>query len=838
MVLNWSKKILVVASLLLVSVAVWGEAALALDIGVAPASITERTQTNVTVTITGLTPGESVWLGCWIDANRNGFVEQATDKRLWFLKLTDGVLDPNTNVPGDSDQAANGTISAVLNYHALDVTHAPGQYLYRVVLTSNSNVYDEAPFQITAVGTNQSVWGNVSVNGGGAVPGAYVFLYSPAIDNDIGVSITDTLGNFQVYLRDEFVGQDIVVGAFHPGDAVYSNFNGQSVYPTKVYAGEHKGAVNLKLYQQGAYVISGYVRDAANSAPIPGIWVDAEDLSGNFETSALTNAAGYYELHVPSGTYEVGCWPDAYPLGNVVSRGYVGYDGNWQDVTVATANVSNINFSFSRSDKLFKGKVLDLNSNPVPGYTIEAFNWEAPGEPVAIAVTGSDGSYTLGLRTIGGFPNWKVEGAWSEDNFVNFPYIADQFFIDGSTVSPKNLVVQPHTTWVNGLARNNNLTPAFDEWVYATRPNGSWETGADVMGEGGEFVLPLVAGEWVFGNWPGNGCMSAIFVEKGQTSANITLNVNGNDLGVCDHDLDDDGVLNGTDWWSDGDNCPATPNANQADADGNGIGDACDTADKDGDGLADYLEVRAGTSVSNQDSDSDGLVDGIDSQPLVYQTPLNDNTAFVRQVYLDFLNREPDIGGLTYWVGELNAGRLNRSAVVEQYLLSPEFGEKVAPVTRLYFAYFNRLPDYAGLMYWVNEYASGNRTLYNISDAFAASGEFVSTYGSLDNGQFIDLIYNNLFDRAADPGGKAYWVNELASGNKTRGEVMVLFSDSPEYKVLMANPVYVTMTYIGLLRRSPEQGGFDYWVGRMDQGDSGQVLIGLFLGSTEYSARF
>jgi len=46
------------------------------------------------------------------------------------------------------------------------------------------------------------------------------------------------------------------------------------------------------------------------------------------------------------------------------------------------------------------------------------------------------------------------------------------------------------------------------------------------------------------------------------------------------------------------------------------------------------------------------------------------------------------------------------------------------------------------------------------------------------------------------------------------------------------------MVYIGLLRRSPDADGFDYWVNRMDGGDSGQILIDGFLKSAEYAARF
>lgn len=96
---------------------------------------------------------------------------------------------------------------------------------------------------------------------------------------------------------------------------------------------------------------------------------------------------------------------------------------------------------------------------------------------------------------------------------------------------------------------------------------------------------------------------------------------------ACDADRDGDGVGNGAD------NCPDLANANQADLDGDGLGDACDS-DRDGDGVANGSDNCPNNPNPDQaDSDGDGLGDACDAPA---PTPLRCDVDGDRDIdYLD-----------------------------------------------------------------------------------------------------------------------------------------------------------------------------------------------------------
>ncbi len=247
------------------------------------------------------------------------------------------------------------------------------------------------------------------------------------------------------------------------------------------------------------------------------------------------------------------------------------------------------------------------------------------------------------------------------------------------------------------------------------------------------------------------------------------------------------------------------------------------------------------TPAGSPDGDLDNIPNTIELQentdPCIKDNHVFTNgRLFTMQQYRDFLGREGDAFGISYWSAAI-AGGTSRATVTKSYFDSPEFQGAIAPVTRLYYAYFNRIPDKPGLDYWIYQYRSGT-PLNTVSQAFASSAEFIGTYGNLNNSQFVTLVYQNVLGRAPDAAGLAYWTGQLNSASMTRGQVMVGFSESSEYQLTSYNRVFVTMVYYGMLRRMPDQAGFNYWVALLGGGSSALNLINGFLAAAEYRGRF
>jgi endonuclease YncB( thermonuclease family) len=97
-----------------------------------------------------------------------------------------------------------------------------------------------------------------------------------------------------------------------------------------------------------------------------------------------------------------------------------------------------------------------------------------------------------------------------------------------------------------------------------------------------------------------------------------------------------------------------------------------------------------------------------------------------------------------------------------------EFREEIA---KLYVATFSRAPDSAGLDYWAND---SGLSIDEIAQSFFDQDETQSLYpSSTSNRDFVESVYQNLFNRQPDSAGWDYWENELDMGSFSKNSFIL-----------------------------------------------------------------
>ena len=99
---------------------------------------------------------------------------------------------------------------------------------------------------------------------------------------------------------------------------------------------------------------------------------------------------------------------------------------------------------------------------------------------------------------------------------------------------------------------------------------------------------------------------------------------------------------------------------------------------------------------------------------------------------------------------------------------------------RVYQAAFNRTPDNGGLKYWIGM-MDGGVSLPTVSSAFIASAEFKALYDSNPTNElFVSKLYDNVLHRTPDAGGYNYWVGLLNTNKIDSISTLINFSESTE----------------------------------------------------------
>ncbi len=108
-------------------------------------------------------------------------------------------------------------------------------------------------------------------------------------------------------------------------------------------------------------------------------------------------------------------------------------------------------------------------------------------------------------------------------------------------------------------------------------------------------------------------------------------------------------------------------------------------------------------------------------------------------------------------------------------------------IFRLYESSFNRFPDKDGFEYWVHKNSSNENNYRQTGFSFIESEEFQLKYSpTISNSDFITNLYANTFNRLPDQTGFNYWLGQIDQGNELKAEILIGFAESSESKRLFS----------------------------------------------------
>jgi uncharacterized repeat protein (TIGR01451 family) len=268
-----------------------------------------------------------------------------------------------------------------------------------------------------------------------------------------------------------------------------------------------------------------------------------------------------------------------------------------------------------------------------------------------------------------------------------------------------------------------------------------------------------------------------------------------------------------------------------------------------------------------------------DNETVDGANPIDQADFFVRQHYLDFLNREPDPNGFAFWTNEITSCGSNaqcievkRINVSAAFFLSIEFQETGYLVYRFYKAAYGNLPG-APVPLRLNEFlpdtqqigkdvivgqTGWEQRLENNKLAFAqdfvSRSRFTTAYPTtMTPAQFVDALFTNAGvtpsatdrDAAIDEFGGAGNTVDIAA----RARALRRVAENSTLVQQETDKAFVLMEYFGYLRRDPNEApepglnfdGYNFWLNKLNQFNGNFVnaeMVKAFIVSSEYRQRF
>jgi hypothetical protein len=446
-------------------------------VSISPNIISNNYIGPVTVTVSNITTGKTVNFGLFLDANTNGKIDPG-EYELRNFNVTDGAQAilggaTNVNVPGDSDGAANGHITTVMNFPGVTTLAAiAGSYLLRI--SDPSNVFNPVTnsFTIVQAPASQGVTGTASANGQ-PLTNAVVVLAAQK-GNGIG-AVADVHGHFSINAAPG--AYNVLAGA--PGYVGLAT-------PVVVSSNSFATANTTNVTETG--VLSGTIADSSTSNGLPGIFVTAQggaalvfgftDTNGNFSLPAIANQ-WKIKLNSSSGLAAVGPY------------GYVAFQNSSFSTNLTSGSATNINFSYPRATALFYGQLTDNHSNALTAAEIEADS--ADNRYVSDGATDANGRYAIGVLS----NDWQVGPLNLASNYL---VQTTNVSILNNQAIPLNIQADLITAYLFGKLVDAHGNPQTNTLIvvnavetngFLTPLNQSYTTADD-----GTFAIGLYGGTW------------------------------------------------------------------------------------------------------------------------------------------------------------------------------------------------------------------------------------------------------------------------------------------------------------------------------------------------------
>ncbi|HEY6229846.1 MAG TPA: PQQ-dependent sugar dehydrogenase [Pyrinomonadaceae bacterium] len=247
--------------------------------------------------------------------------------------------------------------------------------------------------------------------------------------------------------------------------------------------------------------------------------------------------------------------------------------------------------------------------------------------------------------------------------------------------------------------------------------------------------------------------------------------------------------------------------------------------------------------------------------------PIDNTDFFVRQHYLDFLNREPDPGGFAFWTNEINSCgadahciEIKRINVSAAFFLSIEFQESSNFIYRIYKAALGRQPTYAEFAADRSKIPTADGVPPNktpLEFDFVSRPEFIAKYpANLGGLGFIDALLKTVKDQSGVDltSLRIEFLIEMDNCNQQvatpdlcRARIVERVADQAAFRRAVFSESFVLMEYFGYLRRNPNDppdadfAGYNFWLNKLNQFNGNFVnaeMVKAFISSIEYRRRF